>query len=280
MAAGAVAHFAGADRRLLAQGNVRSLVEGGRAASLIDALAAAPPIYHLPDGAVHAHTRHYMPAPTKTTLVFDAFAHLPDGAAIVAAWSDLTLEPRQFALVADLSDGIGYLGRAESWVECTALTKWDVRLANCLPLDASANGSGEMVGVLAPLPASAYSARRARLLQQADADQRGAAQAAGKRPPTAGALSRKRDRTFGVTLPERLMDALAVDTADFQKHGWNRPPAAREIGYRRTPLSPQPRRLAGHRARRPDSTRPTVARFLLAGPAAAAHLKMRSGSAS
>ena len=235
------------------------------AASLIDALAAAPPIYHLPDGAVHAHTRHYMPAPTKTTLVFDAFAHLPDGAAIVVVWSDLVLEPQQFALVADLADGIGYLGRAESWVECTALTRWDVTQANCLPADDSGNGPGEMVRVLAPLTAPAYAARRTRLLEQAAADERAAAQAAGKRAPTERVLHRIRDRTLGVTLPERLMDALAVDTADFQKHGWNRPPAAREIRYRRAPLSPHPRRPAGHRARVPERSRYTVARYLLAG---------------
>jgi len=236
-----------------------------QAASLIDALAAAPPIYHLPDGAVHAHTRHYMPAPTRTTLVFDAFAHLPDGAAIVVAWPDLVLAPQQFALVADLADRIGYLGRAESWVECTAVAEWDVALANCVPMDDSGNGSSEMVGALAPLSAAAYAARRMRLLEQADADERAATQAAGKRPPTAATLRRKRDRTFGVTLPERLMDALAVDTADFQKHGWNRPPAAREIRYRRAPLSPQPRRPAGNRVRAPDRSCYTVARYLLAG---------------
>ena len=235
------------------------------AARLIDALAAAPPVFQLPDGAVHAHTRHYMPAATKPALVFDAFAHLPDGAAIVVAWPDLMLEPQQFALVADLADGIGYLGRAESWVKCTALTNWDVAQANCLPVDDSANGSGEMVGVFAPLSAPAYAALRAHLLEQADADERAAAQAAGKRAPTERVLRGKRDRTFGVTLPERLMDALAVDTAEFQKHGWNRPPAAREIGYRRAPLSPHPRRPASHRARTPDRSRYTVARYLLAG---------------
>ena len=154
------------------------------AASLIDGLAAAPPIFHLPDGAVHAHTRHYMPAPSKKTLVFDAFAHLPDGAAIVIAWPDLKLEPEQFALAADLAGGIGYLGRAESWVECTAATEWDVAEANCLPLDDSGAESGEVSGVLAPLTGSGYAARRARLLAQADADERSTAQTAGKRALT------------------------------------------------------------------------------------------------
>ena len=235
------------------------------AASLIDALAAAPPIYRLPEDAVHAHTRHYMPAPSKKTLVFDAFAHLPDGAAIVVAWPDLFLESRHFELVADLAEAIGYLGRAESWVECTASAQWDAALANCVPLDDSGNESGEVVEVLAPLTAPGYAAQRGRLLAQADAEERAAAQAAGKRPPTELGLNRRRERSFGVTLPERLIDALAVDTADFQKHGWNRPPSARQIRYRRTPLSPHPRRAGGHRSRAPDPSRYTVARYLLAG---------------
>ena len=234
------------------------------AAGLIDALAAAPPIYYLPDGAVHAHTRHFMPAPSKKTLVFDAFAHLPDGEAIVVAWPDLLLDPALFDLVADLADGIGYLGRAESWVECTAASDWDATQANCLPLE-DADGRGEVAAVLAPLTAAGYAAQRALLLEQVDAEERVAAQAAGKRPPTERALSRKRERSFGVTLPERLMDALAVDTADFQKHGWNRPPAAREIRYLRTPLSPHSRRAVGRRGRTPDPSRYTVARYLLAG---------------
>ena len=235
------------------------------AASLIDALAAAAPIYHLPEGAVHAHTRHYMPAPTKKTLVFDAFAHLPDGEAIVAAWPDLVLEPRLFDLVADLADGIGYLGRAESWVQCTAAEAWDPAAANCRPLEGAANGSGEVVSVLVPLTADGYAARRDRLLAQAEAEERAAAQTAGNRPPTGLALDRKRHRRFGVTLPERLVDAVALDTADFQKHGWNRPPAAREIRYQRPSLSPHPRRVVTRRQRASDRCRYTVARYLLAG---------------
>lgn len=235
------------------------------AASLIDALAAAPPIYRLPEGAVHAHTRHYMPTRSKPTLVFDAFAHLPDGESIVAAWPNLDLEPEQFEIVADLADGIGYLGRAESWVECAATAEWDAAQANCRPLEAAGDVAGDLVSVLAPLTAAGYAAQRERLLAQADADELAAAEAAGKRPPTARTLGRKREKMIGGTLPDRLMDALTVDTADFQKHGWNRPPAAREIRYLRTPLAPHPRRAAGHRSRPPDRSRYTVARYLLAG---------------
>lgn len=234
------------------------------AARLIDALAAAPPIYRLPEGAVHAHTRHYMPAPSKKTLVFDAFAHLPDGSSIVVAWPNLVLNSEQFKIVADLAAGIGYLGRAESWTECAAMEEWDPAQANCVPMNAE-GAAGEVVAALAPLTAADYATRRERLLAQADADERAAADAAGKRPPTKRTLSRKREKMIGGTLPERLLDALTVETADYRKYGWNKPPAAREIRYLRPPLAPHLRRAPSRRGRLADRSRHTVARYLLAG---------------
>lgn len=235
------------------------------AASLIDALAATPPVYRLPEGAVHAHTRHYMPSARKMTLVFDAFAHLPDGEPIVVAWPNLVLASEQFKLVVDLAAGIGYLGRAESWVECNAMEGWDSAQANCIPMKDAAGAADEVVAALAPLTAADYATQRERLLAQVDADERAAADAAGKRPPTERTLSRKREKMIGGTLPERLLDALTVETADYRKHGWNRPPAAREIRYRRSPLAPHPRRAAGRSGGQPDRSRHTVARYLLAG---------------
>ena len=61
------------------------------------------------------------------------------------------------------------------------------------------------------------------------------------------------------TLPERLIDALALDTADYLDRGWSRPPASREIVCARAPEA-APRALA-----RAERRLPTVARFLLAG---------------
>ena len=173
------------------------------AASLIDALAAAPPIYHLPDGAVHAHTRHYMPAPTKTTLVFDAFAHLPDGAAIVVAWPDLELEPQQFALVADLADGIGYLGRAESWVECTALdgrgTLRRRQIACRWTIPGTDRGTWWTCWRRLPRPLT-LRVGRASWSRQTPTNVPPPRPPVGVRRPN-GMLRGKRDRTFGVTLP-------------------------------------------------------------------------------
>ena len=241
---------------------------------LIDALAETPPVYHLPRGVIHAHSRHYMPVGTiekgreKTTLVFDAFVRLPRQAAIVAAWPEVTLDAERFALAADLAAGIGYLGRAESWTECEALSEWNGE-ANCGPLEMGF--SGDPVRLLAPAPPATYAATRARLM--ADAKERICA--ASKRPPTPKKIAAEvaksfRSRGSGMdTLPARLVEALMLDTADYQDRGWPRPPAAREVVYAREPgVAPGvvPRRPSTRQhGTSPMKNLPTVARFLLAG---------------
>lgn len=233
-------------------------------AALIDALAAQPPVYKLPDDAIHTHTRHYMPAPMKTTLVFDAFARLPVGSEMVAVWPEVTLPAPLFTLAADLASNIGYLGRAESWTECTALAEWDIGVANCF-LDGADKAKGEPVRLIAPRTPSDYATERGRLLAEFDESQRQSAIAEGKKVPTPKALESARKRAFGRTLPERLVDALTLDTIDYQDFGWSRPPASRELIYRRQPLTPITRLPRRRTSIADDPTRFTVARFVLAG---------------
>ncbi len=240
---------------------------------LIDALAGSLPEYSLPAGAIHAHTRHYMPigeidkGRPKTTLVFDAFVRLPGGASLVAAWPRVTLQPESFGFAADLACTIGYLGRAESWTECEALADWNGEV-NCRPLDAG--GEGNPVTLLAPLGPDAYSAERLRIVDDMKQKMRRNA----KNTPTETSLNKKIDKELrsnasrAHTLPERLVDALALDTADYQDRGWSRPPAAREVVYWRAPeVGPvvAPRLPARRQASPTESDMPTVARFLLAG---------------
>ena len=63
------------------------------------------------------------------------------------------------------------------------------------------------------------------------------------------------------------MDALALDTADYQERGWSRPPGAREVVYARAPEAAPGvvARPVGRRPTRSARDLPTVARFLLAG---------------
>ena len=241
-------------------------------ARLIDTLAETLPEYRLPAGAIHAHTRHYMPTGglaqgrPKTTLVFDAFLRLPERSILVAAWSPLTLETEDFAFASHLAGAVGYLGRAESWTECEALAEWD-GAPNCRPLDGPSHG--DRVRLLAPHTPDAYAAERQRIMD----DMRRQILAAPGQRPTGHAIEKKLDKALkskgrqAHTLPERLVDALALDTADYQDRGWSRPPAAREVVYARAPEA-APRvvaRAAGRRSARTERDLPTIARFLLAG---------------
>ena len=242
-------------------------------AHLIDTLAETLPEYSLPEGAIHAHTRHYMPTGgldkgrPKTTLVFDAFVRLAAGSTLVAAWPRVTLDPEPFALAADLARSLGYLGRAESWTECEALAKWN-GTANCRPFDG--HPDGDAVRLLAPHSPQAYSTERQRIVD----DMQRQMLATAKGTPTRQRLDAQLDKALrskgrqAHTLPARLVDALSLDTADYQDRGWSRPPAAREVVYTRAPEAAPgvvPRRLTRRRASRAGRDQPTVARFLLAG---------------
>lgn len=266
-------------------------------ARLVDTLAGTLPEYCLPTGAIHAHTRHYMPTGgldkgrPKTTLVFDAFVRLPDGATLVATWPHVTLEAEAFAFASHLAGAIGYLGRAESWTECEALAEWG-GAPNCRPFDGTLAGepvrgasssaaetrsrprldgspAGDPVRLLAPRTPAAYAAERQRIMD----DMRQRLLATPGRPPTERTIETKLDKALkskgreAHTLPERLVDALALDTADYQDRGWSRPPAAREVVYARASEAAPgvAARAAGRRPVRTARGLPTVARFLLAG---------------
>ena len=176
------------------------------------------------------------------------------------------MEAEAFAFASLLADAVGYLGRAESWTECEALTEWDDDL-NCRPLDGTPEG--DRVRLLAPRTPEAYATERQRIMD----DMRRKMLAAPGRRPTERAVEKQLDKALkskgrkAHTLPERLVDALALDTADYQDRGWSRPPAAREVVYARAPeAAPRVVALAvGRRTARTEHVQPTVARFLLAG---------------
>ena len=244
----------------------------GDLARLIDTLAEDLPVFHLPEGAIHSHTRHYMPIrkgkSESKTLVFDAFLHLPDGAEVEVLWQKITLEASLVVLAKDLASGMGYLGRAESWTECRVLAEAGGE-PNCGPAELCLDG--EPCRVLAARSASSYQLERTRLIDHESAR----IQASSKKPLTKRALQSKVDRSFrtkgkgGVdTLPARLVDALSLDTSHLQNRKWNQPPAAYEAIYFRAPnVRPGvlPRSLGRPRKANPMSELPTVARYLLAG---------------
>lgn len=244
-------------------------------ARLIGALAQDLPTFRLPKGAVHAHTRHYMPTrkdkktgEDRKTLVFDAFLHLPTGTEVVAMWPDVSLDDDLLELARNLAAGIGYLGRAESWTECRVVSEPPGE-PNCVPAESGA--SGDLVRVLVPRSAAAYGTERRRLLQLEERKIRdGSAKVLTERQlrPKVDKAFRVRGKGGADTLPEQLLDALSLDTADLQKCGWSQPPAAYEVVYvRASEAAPGLLPRARTRIVRSSKTSepPTVARYLLAG---------------
>ncbi len=210
--------------------------------SLLESLAQDLPRYTLP-AASHSHTRHYMPqfAAGKTTLVFDAFTAVGRDDPLVISWPTLNLPDDQAALLDELLAVIGYLGRAESWVDARRVT--EVPEVNCAPgiqvLDSSTGElRGEAITLYAPLPPAEYQTLRDRFL-----------------------ADKKEKKKLAKTLPDNFLDALSVDTADLRKQGWNQPPAARKVGYLRPIDALRPKRPV-HKAK-PQSA--TTACFILIG---------------
>ena len=240
-------------------------------ARLIESLAADMPVFCLPEGSVHAHTRHFMPVrdgkAESKRLVFDAFLHFPDGADIQVIWQDVTLDSDLLALAHNLASGIGYLGRAESWTECCVVTE-PSREVNCGPAELGYFGE-ELCRLLVARTPESYAAERERLIDQEKCRIRASANG----HVSARELQRKVEKSFrsaaGVdTLPARLVDAIAMDNADLQNRKWDRPPAAYETIYARSrSTSPSVVSRASGRSR-PSVVgldEPSVARYILAG---------------
>lgn len=229
--------------------------------ALVDALSESDPVYRLPE-SVHAHTRHYMPQGSidgktkreKTSLVIDAFLRLGEDDPLLVGW-DLSLGRIELSLLSHLAEQMNYFGRAESMAIVEAFSEWPSGVeTNARPRIIDANGviadepaGPSAIDVLAPIRASEWGTRR-NVLMSLNQDK---------------AKSKKRI-AFEATIPERLVDALSVDTAAIQAAKWSAPPAGRLVLYDRPPLTPTPKRRRTHPSRDKRAL-PTVARFVLAG---------------
>ena len=247
---------------------------GADLSRLIDVLADSLPMYHLPRGAVHAHTRHYMPTGAintktgtkKTKKTLDAFVRLPKGEEIIVAWPDIVLEKNLFTLASDLVSSLTYFGRIESWTDCKALNEWEGE-ANCCPASAQLLEDGDPVRLLVPRRPTDYTNERARII----AEVKQLIFTSTKKTPTEQQIKKrfcsKRSQTD--TLPFSLLDAITLDPVDYHDRGWSCPPAAYEALYIRTKSSA----LGGLHAlgrrqlpkRRSQERLPSIARFLLVG---------------
>ncbi len=207
--------------------------------ALIETLAETTPEFHLPI-ASHSHTRHYMPGKAgKPSLVHDAFVAVGRDTPLYIGWPGLELPEEQAQLLDDLLGVMGFFGRAESWVEACRVA--DLPKPNCRPGDdpidrVTGELHGEVVSVHSPVAANKYAQRREEFCA---------------------------DKMLAKTLPDGLLAALSLDTADLQKQGWSAPPAAQQINYIRPLDALRPQRKAqSHSHPLPE---PTTARFMLLG---------------
>lgn len=205
------------------------------ACRLVSDLASVSPVYTLPSSGV-GHSRHYMPlaaldgAREKTSLVFDAFARPGDG--VLSVTWPVDLDPEARSLLGTLATNLGYLGRAESWVEA-ALLPSDSPAPPGTPCWPSAPGSQapgrgwEQVNVLAPTTSEDYAIWReaevSAILARPELQPTGK----GKLTP---ALKRKRDQATA-PYPLDLWSCLTASTSSLQAAGWSRPPGSQRLLY-------------------------------------------------
>lgn len=236
--------------------------------NLVSILAEKPPSYRLPKISIHSYLCYYVPVKGKNpSLVYDAFLQLPKNEELVAFWPDLKLDSDMFEFVSQLAEGIGYLGRAESWTDCVATNDWEPdgeKDVICPPVDEREEIGGNPVRIIAPRSTDDYASERTRLIREFEKELHDKAKASGKKPPTEKTLKKETETKFGPTLPELLLDALSLETQDYKKYGWNRPPASKEVTYeapyQEKPLTPQ-----SYNSRSKEQKHYTVARYLLAG---------------
>ncbi|MCI0352913.1 MAG: type I-U CRISPR-associated protein Csb2, partial [Acidobacteriales bacterium] len=185
---------------------------------------AEPPFFRLSEVVIHAHTRHYMPGKgDKRTLVFDAFARVANDDPIVITWPRLELTVPQTELLDCLLQNLGFLGRAESWVD--ARRTGEVLEPNCLPATEcvdieTGEVTGEIVRLLAPRKPHDYFEFRSSKL-----DSEGVHADRATRAVRLTAAQKKLTRT----LPPDWLDAISVETGDLQAAGWSAPPCAQTL---------------------------------------------------
>jgi CRISPR-associated protein Csb2 len=197
----------------------------------------------------------------KRTLVFDAFARIADDDPVIIAWPGLALGAPQTELLDALLENLGFLGRAESWVDARrALAPVNF---NCVPAAESLDTetgevTGEIVRLMAPNTPEIYRAFRS-----------GKLEAAGIRLDPAGRPPKLKpdQKKLLTTLPDDWLNAIAVETSELQAAGWSAPPCARPVSYLR-PLHAL-KTTAPKIVRKPAISRRnatiTTARFMLYG---------------
>lgn len=232
---------------------------------IVETLSALP-VFSLPQ-ASQGHTRHYMPLYEEaTTLVFDTFAAIESESRLLVMWPDIDLSEDERSALSMLLSRMGYLGRAESWVEA-GLTEGTLDQANSIPLqEGSTLPEGfEIIRTLAAMPPQAYlnwreanfGEHKARRLEEL----RGAARDKGK-TDDAIRLKKKDLEKIEQCYSSDLFNALQADTGNLKRAGWSQPPGSIWVNYTRPRNAFEVMPQAAKKVT--TGKKPTVARFAVA----------------
>ena len=200
---------------------------------LIETLARTLPTYSLPPASA-AHSRHYMPLGAldkgreKTSLVFDTWANVGDGALAIRWQCDLGDEEK--ALLTRLAKSLSYLGRSESWTEAELVSD-NAPLPNCcdayLHTDGHNPGPGwEQIPLMAAVDPTGYTEWRQHTTNAIFAN---LPLPGGKKKPPKTLLDARAKAV--APYPDDLLDCLQKDTAWWKQHRWSQPPGSRQVLY-------------------------------------------------
>ncbi len=225
-----------------------------------------PPLFDLPRGVV-THTRHFMPLyRDKTAMIFDTFVRLDEDARLIVTWPTVELTDEEEAAFDILIDRLGYLGRAESWIEAERI-EWS-GAHNCMPLDLMDDFAEAVehdhVSILgARSPGNYTNWRDTQYSKHAErrlAERMKRAEAKGRDTEKVKLTTRDRAK-LDELLPPDLYNALHAEISDLKKAGWSQPPGSQWVTYMRPADIFSVR--ANKRRRVESAERPTVARFAL-----------------
>lgn len=223
----------------------RSNIEEALVKRIIEKLCE-PPVYLLPPVSF-GHTRHFMPLFDGTPVkIFDTFVNVSKDERLYVQWDNLRLTDEESKALAILLNRIGYLGRAESWVEMKPIARLP-GLPNSRPFIEGDDlpPSSESVALLCCQSPEEYESWKLRFSQETS---------------TSMKRGRPRARTY---LPEDLFHTLLADTGELKVQGWSQPPGSKWIEYLRPSniFEVTPVGMGGYKN---DLDNPTVARFAVA----------------
>ncbi|MEQ1570847.1 MAG: type I-U CRISPR-associated protein Csb2, partial [Myxococcota bacterium] len=216
------------------------------------AIGTELPSWHLPPATL-GHSRHYMPEfkAGDTTKVLDAWVRVPRDA---WAWATYraTLAPPDREVLRPLLAHLGYLGRAESWVEAelTDEPPADPGLVTLTP-----DGDGDPMEVLRLADPAEYPAWRAARVEEALTSLLGELRSrdvSKGKAPRAALSKADRDKVEG-GWPAEPLDVTLWRTSELRSAGFQTPPGTRRATYLRPPgaiatgTSARPRRRSAVR---------------------------------